>query len=307
MAYNHETSDGERIFSPLYADVWDTTLKHLNGSAVKVYIALLMHTTQQDRTWFMSIDEIAEDAGISRSAASDGKNKLVEVGLIQQRWRYRDEAGNYHLAIKRPPPRLQGKNVYTVKVKPVSVDAENQQEDANRVRNSTPIESENRHLVDAEIQHQTITPTTQPPREPLSPLTPQGGNDNQPGNEIDIFDATVVDDQPTPKKTETRGHRLPDNWMPTQESIGKMYEEFPELTEEALVREHRKFSDYWPAKAGRAGVKKDWDATWRNWIRTAMERNQPRKPQAQRQQQGSRFAGMSMAEISALAKEQASA
>ena len=187
MSYNHETSDGERIFSPLYADVWDTTLKHLKGSAVKVYIALLMHTTQQDRTWFMSIDEIAEDAGISRSAASDGKNKLVEVGLIQQRWRYRDEAGNYHLAIKRPPPRLQGKNVYTVKVKPVSVDAENQQEDANRVRNSTSIESENQHLVESEIQHQTITPTPEPPTEPLPPLIPQGGDDHPSADRFDEF------------------------------------------------------------------------------------------------------------------------
>jgi uncharacterized protein YdaU (DUF1376 family) len=28
------------------------------------------------------------------------------------------------------------------------------------------------------------------------------------------------------------------------------------------------FRDYWIAKAGQAGVKLDWDATWRNWVRS---------------------------------------
>jgi hypothetical protein len=34
-----------------------------------------------------------------------------------------------------------------------------------------------------------------------------------------------------------------------------------------------KFKDYWLSKAGRDGVKLDWQATWRNWIRTAKGRN----------------------------------
>lgn len=33
--------------------------------------------------------------------------------------------------------------------------------------------------------------------------------------------------------------------------------------------EHAKFLDYWHAKAGRDGIKTDWPATWRNWIRNA--------------------------------------
>jgi hypothetical protein len=27
------------------------------------------------------------------------------------------------------------------------------------------------------------------------------------------------------------------------------------------------FKDYWVAQAGQKGVKLDWDATWRNWVR----------------------------------------
>jgi hypothetical protein len=28
-----------------------------------------------------------------------------------------------------------------------------------------------------------------------------------------------------------------------------------------------RFKDHWAAQAGRAGVKADWFATWRNWVR----------------------------------------
>jgi hypothetical protein len=33
-----------------------------------------------------------------------------------------------------------------------------------------------------------------------------------------------------------------------------------------------KFCDYWRARAGPGGTKLDWDATWRNWVRSAAER-----------------------------------
>jgi hypothetical protein len=36
-------------------------------------------------------------------------------------------------------------------------------------------------------------------------------------------------------------------------------------------REWLKFSDYWRSQPGQKGVKLDWEATWRNWIRRAME------------------------------------
>lgn len=38
-----------------------------------------------------------------------------------------------------------------------------------------------------------------------------------------------------------------------------------------LEAEHRKFVDYWKAKAGQHATKVDWNATWRNWIRRADE------------------------------------
>lgn len=35
--------------------------------------------------------------------------------------------------------------------------------------------------------------------------------------------------------------------------------------------EGAKFRDYWQARAGKEGVKLDWQATWRNWVRRSIE------------------------------------
>ena len=37
------------------------------------------------------------------------------------------------------------------------------------------------------------------------------------------------------------------------------------------VSELDKFKDYWVGRAGQGGVKLDWEATWRNWVRRALE------------------------------------
>jgi hypothetical protein len=42
-------------------------------------------------------------------------------------------------------------------------------------------------------------------------------------------------------------------------------------------REMERFRDHWDAKPGKDGVKRDWVATWRNWMRTAEDRAAPRQ------------------------------
>ena len=34
------------------------------------------------------------------------------------------------------------------------------------------------------------------------------------------------------------------------------------------MKTFEKFKDYWIAQPGQKGVKLDWDATWRNWVRS---------------------------------------
>lgn len=80
----------------------------------------------------------------------------------------------------------------------------------------------------------------------------------------------------TPKRPEPRGARLPDDWLPPPWS-----DEFAErvgLPVDAVNAEADKFRDYWRAAAGAKGRKLDWDATWRTWVRNAVEYRSKRGP-----------------------------
>lgn len=74
------------------------------------------------------------------------------------------------------------------------------------------------------------------------------------------------EERETPKRS-VRGHRLPVDWRPLPDdqpgALAKLGGS-PALEQEIL-----KFHDYWKAQPGQRGVKLDWDATWRNWIRNA--------------------------------------
>lgn len=67
------------------------------------------------------------------------------------------------------------------------------------------------------------------------------------------------------KSRDARASRLPADWSPSPEQIRFCQQQRPELevTQTAL-----RFRDYWIAQAGQKGVKADWDATWRNWVRS---------------------------------------
>jgi hypothetical protein len=67
-----------------------------------------------------------------------------------------------------------------------------------------------------------------------------------------------------------RGSRLAIDWTPTplpQDMRGQVLA----MPAGWVERELSKFRDYWAAKPGAGGRKLDWDATWRNWLRKAIE------------------------------------
>jgi hypothetical protein len=67
-----------------------------------------------------------------------------------------------------------------------------------------------------------------------------------------------------------RGCRLPPDWRPSADLIAfALREGFTEREAEHVAA---KFRDFWTAKAGKDGVKLDWPATWRNWVRNEAER-----------------------------------
>jgi hypothetical protein len=73
-------------------------------------------------------------------------------------------------------------------------------------------------------------------------------------------------------RARTRGTRIPDDFAVTDEMRAWAKENVPHL---AGAGETEKFIDYWRAQPGQRGVKLDWPATWRNWMRRAAERHQP--------------------------------
>lgn len=72
-----------------------------------------------------------------------------------------------------------------------------------------------------------------------------------------------------------RGTRLSPDWSPSTEHVQFAVGEG--LSFEAAHREAHKFRDYWISQPGQRGVKTDWMATWRNWVRKSQERAPQRK------------------------------
>ncbi|MFC9769308.1 hypothetical protein [Rhodococcus jostii] len=72
------------------------------------------------------------------------------------------------------------------------------------------------------------------------------------------------------KPASAKGTRLPADWTPSPDLVEAMENECPGLN---LRGEHLVFADYWHGVAGARGVKADWDATWRNWMRKAYREN----------------------------------
>ena len=68
----------------------------------------------------------------------------------------------------------------------------------------------------------------------------------------------------TKKEKKTLGKRLANDFVFPDEWKEFCANERPELNP---VQTFDKFKDYWIAQAGQKGVKLDWFATWRNWVR----------------------------------------
>lgn len=71
-------------------------------------------------------------------------------------------------------------------------------------------------------------------------------------------------------RSSARGSRIPSNWTPTVTDYAFASSEG--LTREEINREADKFRDYWTAASGRNACKLDWQATWRNWIRSDLRK-----------------------------------
>lgn len=84
---------------------------------------------------------------------------------------------------------------------------------------------------------------------------------------------------PPPAKPDPRGHRIPDDWSPSEDDIAYATERGFSLIEAMELSDE--FRDYWRSKAGKDARKTDWSLTWKTRVR---DRQQHRAEKAQRQQ-----------------------
>ncbi|WP_444885023.1 hypothetical protein [Microbulbifer sp. PSTR4-B] len=63
-----------------------------------------------------------------------------------------------------------------------------------------------------------------------------------------------------------RGTRLPDDWQLTREFYDEAAKVRPEVIHQ-IYDIAASFGDYWKSQSGKQGVRCDWLAVWRNWVR----------------------------------------
>lgn len=83
--------------------------------------------------------------------------------------------------------------------------------------------------------------------------------------------------EPTKKQNRSsRGTSLPDDWLLPDDwradACDIAFKAKQPLNDTEIEIEADKFRDHWHGKPGQAGRKLDWRATWRNWVRTYLER-----------------------------------
>jgi hypothetical protein len=75
--------------------------------------------------------------------------------------------------------------------------------------------------------------------------------------------------KPKAKPKSERGKRLALDWQLPDEWRDWTRIHFAHASDAQIETEAEKFRDFWHAKSGQGATKLDWQATWRNWCRTA--------------------------------------
>lgn len=77
----------------------------------------------------------------------------------------------------------------------------------------------------------------------------------------------------------TRGTRLPEDFKVSSEMVNWFNEKCPSLKGQGSPLTEQ-FRDYYRGQSGQRGVRVDWEATWRSWMRNAVIYQQNRRPGA---------------------------
>ena len=121
-------------------------------------------------------------------------------------------------------------------------------------------------------------------KEPEKPIGSVSVNLNETYSKAPTPTPTPIKEKKVAKAPQKKGTRLSETWVLSPEE--KSFAAAQGLTPQEIFNEADKFRDYWTALSGQRATKRDWTATWRNWIRN--RRSAP--GQGQRRDTASEFA-----------------
>lgn len=245
------------------AERWARSQKVGNASAKFVLIELASALNRNDSECYPSIDTLEEVTELNRKTVIASTKLLEEKGFIKKRRTF--ENGKQRIYYSFP---MFNPSEWALK---------------QSSKNGTLESTENGTLLDQSTKSGTFQSTENGTTEStkngthestvFGPVTRNKNKEKEQGigtgsvaPSPDHFpDATKKIEEPKPKRTTTdRGSRLtitelPDDWKAFAE------QEEPDLDPKRLFEN---FKDYWNGLSGAKAIKKDWTATWRNFVRS---------------------------------------
>lgn len=260
----------------------------LNRSALRVLSALIQSMNRTTLTSWLGYDAIMDQSGLNSTKSVENYiSQLGSLGYIVAERRQTPEAGNRMLrhytlsalspeeieaAINRAVASLNGEIDTVVEAnfsqpsgKPAPVSPTIVGGPPTPVGCPQPV-SPSRVGENPEISQPSgkNTVLSQPSGSSTIPIitTVETPNSNSPPSEPEA----VAKAPP-----EKRATRLPDDWR-LPKGWGDWAMDNFYITRDQVVGEAQRFKDYWAGVPGAKATKKDWPATWRNWIRGSQER-----------------------------------
>lgn len=112
----------------------------------------------------------------------------------------------------------------------------------------------------------------------LRSVSKKNDDDEKPEPELFGNTETLAEAKPATKDRKI-GTRIPKDWTPSQQDIDFAIENG--FARSKIPKMRDEFVDFWVGVSGKAGVKLDWPATWRNNVRKLVDLRGNAKPRAQ--------------------------
>ena len=225
---------------PLFTDAYMADTRHLTTLQHGAYLLLLM------TAWRMPDCALPnDDVFLARICGMDKRTWQKNRDVIMAFWR-QDEKQRWYQG------RLRDEQQFVAQLRNKNSEAGKASALKRLNRDSTSVQPES---------NQISTPTLTPSPIPLK-----------------VREREVAVAPLAPKIIHSKGSRLTPDWLLPDE-WGE-WAETQGLSREMIILEEDKFKDYWISQPGAKGVKADWQATWRNWIRRGVENGIQRSGQA---------------------------